>query len=261
MIIIIICIIILLPYSCATLVFAYLIPNMNKDSHRIDLWLRKHQEKSDTANIQLAIHTLRNSNYVAVFIGGAVFQMAVNVSHLYPSSSNDIIEKIRIMTISITLFLSFLCWAFSLRSSFHLGYMIGIDKYHDISARDPEEQSTGYVLGEIPYTSYQSDLNIPNLPHTPSQTYIPNLPTIPYTSYQSDLSLPNLPNTTPNNTPYTYSYSDKLTNTITTFDNISIYHPDDTAFQSTQTLLCKEQESERAVYERNLLHSIHICIK
>ena len=224
MIIIIICLIILLPYSCATLFFAYFIPDMNKDSHRIDLWLRKHQEKSDTANIQLAIHTLRNSNYVAVFIGVAVFQMAINVSHLYPLSSNDIIEKIRIMTISITLFLSFLCWSFSLRSSSHLGYMIGIDKYHDISARDPEEQS-GYVLGEIPYTSYQSDLSLPN------------------------------------NTPYTHSYSDKLTNTITTFDSISIYHPDDTTFQSTQTLLCKEQESERAVYESNLLHSIHICIK
>ena len=70
----------------------------------------------------IAVHTLRNTIFVSIFIGGSSFQYGFMFLNAKKSS---ITEEVRSIILAILLFSSFLCWADTIRYANHLGYSIG----------------------------------------------------------------------------------------------------------------------------------------
>ena len=124
------------------------------------LWLKKHSERTDSPNTTVAVQTVRNSIYVAMFIGGSTFVAASTLLNSFPHV-HDPYQKIRIVVLSLILFLSFLSWASVLRCISHLGYMTGVLMYHE-----PQEQEEDVEMPLIPVTPHTpqaspGDLNSP----------------------------------------------------------------------------------------------------
>eukprot|EP01040_Poterioochromonas_malhamensis_P003230 gene3230-3443_t len=86
-------------------------------------WAKKHQEKDDASNSTLAIHTLRNSLYVAIFVGGFSFTTALKYANSYDSTS-DLNLQIRAIILSALCVCSFLCFAAVVRFNTQLGFLI-----------------------------------------------------------------------------------------------------------------------------------------
>lgn len=60
------------------------------------LWMAKHKEKSDPQSVTLAIHTLRNTILVAIFVGGNVANFGLSLTNSYSTiDPNDIKLQIR----------------------------------------------------------------------------------------------------------------------------------------------------------------------
>ena len=131
-----ICLFALTAYASSTYFFTFFFPltsakmQMVKTTKSALVWLKKHREKTDSPNVTVAVQTIRNSIFVAIFTGGATFLSAVTLLNSFPSI-HDPYQKIRTVILSFILFLSFLSWASVLRSSSHLGYMTGVLKYHE----------------------------------------------------------------------------------------------------------------------------------
>ena len=88
------------------------------------LWFDKHKTLKDAPTVTLAIQTLRNTIFVAIFIGGFSFQyawMSLNAVLTAPTIN----DKIRFIILAILLFSSFLSWANTIRMASHMGYVIG----------------------------------------------------------------------------------------------------------------------------------------
>ena len=117
------------------------------------LWLKKHRERTDSPHTTVAIQSIRNSMYVAIFVGGASFLSAATLLNSFPNVHNPY-QKIRIVILGLILFLSFLSWASVLRSSSHLGYLTGVLKYHE-----PLEQSDDVEIPHIPATPHSRKAN------------------------------------------------------------------------------------------------------
>lgn len=89
------------------------------------IWLDKHKASTDAPTVTLAIQTLRNSILVAVFVGGQSFLFGFNTITSYPETVGNTRNQVRSIILSTCLFASFLNWAWVIRISSHLGYMIG----------------------------------------------------------------------------------------------------------------------------------------
>ena len=118
-------------------------PQLSFNVRNVAHWLHKHKEKSDANSGTLAIHTLRNTIMVSVFIGGYALTVA------YSSASGfDVAEseqhQVRTVCLSILLFCSFLCWALVIRHAAQLGYMIGTLDYEDKSDLDLLNHLSGH---------------------------------------------------------------------------------------------------------------------
>jgi uncharacterized membrane protein len=118
------------------------------------IWITKHNEKPDAPSVTLAIQTLRNTIFVAIFTGGAVFQYgATNLNNFDRSASVE--RKVRVVILGAVLLLSFLCWASVIRTSSHLGYFLGALEFHDkeikriAAERSAREAETGLISNDI----------------------------------------------------------------------------------------------------------------
>lgn len=101
---------------------------LSMNIYYVTSWVSKHKTQGDALNVTLAIHTLRNTMYVAIFLGGSALTYAFDLTNSY----NDIVEdrmKVRTVIISALLFCSFLCWACVIRYASHCGYTIGTLSY------------------------------------------------------------------------------------------------------------------------------------
>jgi hypothetical protein len=133
----------LLTYTALSYILTLIYPSSSfktqlaKNTSNTTLWIKKHQEKSDAASVVAAIQTLRNTIYVSIFVGGGAFQSAINVIILY-HQAKQIEERIRIIILGLTLFISFLCWASTIRAASHLGYLTGVLGFSD---SHPDEKS------------------------------------------------------------------------------------------------------------------------
>ena len=87
-------------------------------------WIKKHKAKEDAPNVTLAIQTLRNTIFVAVFLGGSAFTAAYNTLNNL-NKTRDINGQCRGIILSILLICSFLAFASVIRAASHLGYQIG----------------------------------------------------------------------------------------------------------------------------------------
>ena len=93
-------------------------------------WLDKHQHKTDTATAQLAIHTLRNTIIISVFVGGVAFQVGFQVVNNYNQIDNrNQLMQVRAAFLGAAFFSSFVCWVCSIRYASHLGFMMGTLTY------------------------------------------------------------------------------------------------------------------------------------
>ena len=149
-----ICLFLLIGYAFSSYLLLIIFPDTThiqtaKTGNSALLWLKKHRERTDSPNTTVAVQTIRNSIYVAIFIGGSTFLAASTLLNSFPHV-HDPYQKIRIVILSLILFLSFLSWASVLRCSSHLGYMTGVLMYHE-----PHEQKEDI---EVP---------IPATPHSP----------------------------------------------------------------------------------------------
>ena len=148
-----VCLFALTSYALSSYLFTYFFPRssakmqMVKTTRSALLWLKKHREKTDSPNTTVAVQTLRNSIFVAIFTGGATFLSAVTLLNSFPSI-HDPYQKIRTVILSVILFLSFLSWASVLRSSSHLGYMTGVLKYHEPYEVDQDQGLASHTLSE-----------------------------------------------------------------------------------------------------------------
>ena len=87
-------------------------------------WIKKHKVKEDAPNVTLAIQTLRNTIFVAVFLGGSAFTAAYNTLNNF-NRVRDTNDQCRGIILSILLICSFLAFASVIRAASHLGYQIG----------------------------------------------------------------------------------------------------------------------------------------
>ena len=112
------------------------------------MWLLKHAEKNDAANVTLGIQTLRNTILVAIFIGTITFQTAVTIILKYAVQTTDI-DRVQVLITSVLLFLSFLCWASVIRCASHLGYQTGVisNNYDKISKHLVGKQNHDSEMG------------------------------------------------------------------------------------------------------------------
>jgi uncharacterized membrane protein len=108
-------------------------------------WLTKHRGKPDPASVTLAVQTLRNTNFVAIFVGGYSLQSAVQTLNSFEKSAS-IPSKVRAIVLGITLICSFLAFASCIRSSSHLAYFVGALEYHDKAA---EEERAANMEGNV----------------------------------------------------------------------------------------------------------------
>ena len=95
-----------------------------------EMWIRKHQEASDSPTTVLAIQTLRNTLTVGVFAGGNAIKIATDFAKDY----NDLEGQrwqVRSTILMAVLFGSFICWANVIRIGSTLGYLIGTMQYSE----------------------------------------------------------------------------------------------------------------------------------
>lgn len=92
------------------------------------IWIRKHKEMSDSPTVLLAIHTLRNTTMVGIFIGGNAITIAFNMINDY-KNVEGMQMKVRSIIISALMFASFLAWANVIRLCSSMGYMLGTMQY------------------------------------------------------------------------------------------------------------------------------------
>ena len=156
-----ICLFALTAYASSSYLFTFFYPRssakmqMVKTTRSALLWLKKHREKTDSPSVTVAVQTLRNSIFVAIFTGGATFLSAITLLNSFPSI-HDPYQKIRTVILSVILFLSFLAWASVLRSSSHLGYMTGVLKYHEPHEIDQDDDLVSHTLSD-PSNNQNSD--------------------------------------------------------------------------------------------------------
>lgn len=119
-------IIIMFVYNAFFLTTLFLYPTSNAhiaiNMRNSKNWIRKHFHLVDTASTTLALHTLRNTILVAIFVGSQAFMFGFNV---LGNSRNPV----RSAVLSACLFSSFLSWSCVIRSASHLGYLIGSAGY------------------------------------------------------------------------------------------------------------------------------------
>jgi hypothetical protein len=101
-------------------------------------WMKKHQNKDDPASVQCAVHTLRNTIYVAIFIGGATVSSGLSFSDDFQKGNDFSSTKIRALILTILSFFSFLCWVLVIRFSAQLSFLIGTLNIPHITV-DPAE--------------------------------------------------------------------------------------------------------------------------
>lgn len=88
-------------------------------------WLDQQRSKEDPNSAMLAIHTLRNTIIVAVFVGGSTF--SVGASFLDDISNGNFIsefQRSRAIILSTLLLGSFLMWVCVIRYSSYMGYTL-----------------------------------------------------------------------------------------------------------------------------------------
>lgn len=93
-----------------------------------EIWIKKHNEASDSPSGVLAIQTIRSSLTVGVFLGGSVIKIAADLA----SDFEDVRGQRWVARSSILmalLFGSFICWANVIRVGSTLGYVIGTMQY------------------------------------------------------------------------------------------------------------------------------------
>jgi hypothetical protein len=100
-------------------------PQLAKVMNNAFYWMMKHQSKDDPASVQCAVHTLRNTIFVAVFIGGASVHLGLSLSDDFPKGGSLSPPQIRAMVLAILSFFSFLCWMLVIRFSAQLSFLIG----------------------------------------------------------------------------------------------------------------------------------------
>lgn len=121
-------------------------------------WLHKHKEKSDPQSMTLAIHTLRNTIIVGVFVGGYALTIAYTSVANYQATENKYLQ-VRGIMIAILLFGSFLCWANAIRYAAHLGYLIGILDYVDKTDLELLERLPDHENGANISITHDDDAN------------------------------------------------------------------------------------------------------
>jgi hypothetical protein len=89
------------------------------------LWIERQTVKGDASNIQLAIHTYRNSIIVVIIFGILTIQTFATVLNSY-NLQNSYAQKVRIIILITLLISSFLCWSSYARCVSHLGYQTGV---------------------------------------------------------------------------------------------------------------------------------------
>lgn len=153
-----VCIFVLFGYH---VVFYYFQRNSDMQSsfnvRNVTHWLHKHKVKSDATSGTLAIHTLRNTIMVAVFIGGYALNVAYISASEYEMGQNKRIQ-VRATCLAILLFGSFLCWAIVIRYAAQLGYLIGTLDYEDKSDLEVLEHLPGHSNGGTLATSNDSEI-------------------------------------------------------------------------------------------------------
>ena len=106
-------------------------------------WIKKHKAKEDAPNVTLAIQTLRNTIFVAVFLGGSAFTAAYNTLNNF-NRAHDINGQCRGIILSILLICSFLAFASVIRAASHLGYQIGTMYNHQTLHTIPSPDNIAY---------------------------------------------------------------------------------------------------------------------
>jgi hypothetical protein len=98
---------------------------LNPNVQNAYYWVSKHFTKADAPSTVLALHVVRNTILISIFIGGNSFTIAYNYLNAFPGTQVDSVMGVRNIIISTFLFCSFLNFASVIRSSSHLGYLLG----------------------------------------------------------------------------------------------------------------------------------------
>jgi Flp pilus assembly protein TadB len=106
-------------------VFSSSNPQLAKIMNNAFYWMIKHQSKDDPASVQCAVHTLRNTIFVAVFIGGAAVHLGLSFTDDFKGGDDLTPLQIRALVLAILCFFSFLCWMLVIRFSAQLSFLIG----------------------------------------------------------------------------------------------------------------------------------------
>ena len=130
------------------------------------LWVIKHHSQAhDNSSILLAVHTLRNTILVGIFVGGSSFTFLLETlgpAKLMPEST-DIPNFMRVIILGSFFSLSFLCWTTVIRCAVHLGYSIGIiATQREIANIDSTRRSgnSQHLAGEFSEKNFNSTISL-----------------------------------------------------------------------------------------------------
>jgi uncharacterized membrane protein len=102
----------------------------NKNMRAMRAWAHRHLKRQDPATVQLAVQALRNTIFVATFVGGFASTIAFAFLNTIDNSNfNDFsaliyLKDTRSLIVAVLLFCSFLNWAMVLRYASELAYLI-----------------------------------------------------------------------------------------------------------------------------------------
>lgn len=111
---------------------------LNKNIRAMKSWSRRHLEKQDAGSVTLGVQALRNTIFVATFVGGFAINLAYSFLNSLHTSNfsgySDVIwmKDVRGLILTVLLFCSFLNWAAVLRYSCELAFLIDSNLPEDI---------------------------------------------------------------------------------------------------------------------------------
>ena len=103
---------------------------INKNVSSVKTWVKRHLKNHEAASVTLSVQTLRNTQYVAIFVGGYAIKLSYAFIDSIHSSEftgySDVIylKDVRSLIVSVLLFCSFLNWAAVLRYACEIAYLI-----------------------------------------------------------------------------------------------------------------------------------------
>lgn len=122
---------------------------MNKNMRSMKAWAKRHLEKQDAASVQLGVQALRNTIFVAIFVGGFAINLAYSFLDTLHTSNftgfSDVLwmKDVRSLILIVLLFCSFLNWAAVLRYACELAFII--DSNVEASNSCPMEETEKVV--------------------------------------------------------------------------------------------------------------------